>query len=502
MGEETKTLNHSRMGRMLYRALPDHYRNQDDGTLAQWVDICGGLLDRLNDTLDTLHEDFLPGEPVEGRDPQPWTLPYTAQLYGATLRSPDDQGRTQEVRHSIRWNRRKGTLTAIEEIVEELMGQECILAEGREKTIASVRIGPKPDRTATPVAGRLLKPKPLDEVTLRAEQSRIAGEKVLWETDGLDGAPAVANSFFDQSLRSVDFRPGSLSGGQAHPSRVVLHISPLAGFFSSSVTFSTWRDEWLESGHDGEKVLVEIDDREELERPVVKVRSRDGNPQGIGGVILIEEMDLEASDIVFRNHVEVRGGNARLDRCAVPELIATRHGDPIPHCDLRDTLARRVQALQGVVRLEHATVFGSIHSEILLASDSIVAVTKLEKDIGSADSVDGLLRYCVVRPGFFSQSQAALLQVEGQTVREEEIHFVETAWRKWGCGVIVRGTSRFVEFGAENLGVLGCYNHRYFSRRFEAMKRKVAEYLPLGMEAAVIEDPLLLDETLFDENRF
>ena len=135
------TPNHSRFGHLLYHALPEHYRDRDDGTLARYLDICGSLLDRINHALDTLHEDFLPGGTDAFEQAQSWTMPYTAKLYGANLVCPDDDGRKHEVHNSIRWNKQKGTLRCIEEIVEALGGVECIISEGRSKTISSVRIG-------------------------------------------------------------------------------------------------------------------------------------------------------------------------------------------------------------------------------------------------------------------------------------------------------------------------------------------------------------------------
>ena len=57
-----KALNKSPFGELLYNMLPDHYHDRDNGFLAQYIDICGSLLDSINSALDSLHEDFLPSK--------------------------------------------------------------------------------------------------------------------------------------------------------------------------------------------------------------------------------------------------------------------------------------------------------------------------------------------------------------------------------------------------------------------------------------------------------
>lgn len=507
-------MNDSRMGEILYRALPEHYRDSDDGTLANYVDICGGLLDRMNESLDSLHEDFLPGKPLEGREPQPWTLPYTASLYGASLCAPDEAGRMEEIRLSIRWNQRKGTLTAVEEIVEQLGNTECIISEGKQKTATAVRVGASAPKTVTPVIGRRMVPKTLENATLRAEMSMLGGKPVLWETDGLGGIPAVQNSFFDQSVRTLDFRKGSLRGGQANPSRIVLHIPPFAGFFPVKQRYIAFQESWLESGYDDvatdddlndksshSGLLISIQGNGRGQRKTVVIENRSGESLRINGVVLIDKMDVEVRDIVFRDRIEVRGGNLTLERCAVSNVLVTERRSGSPMCIVNDSLVREIQVAKGTVQLEHSTVMKSICCNTLLASDSILAVKTIRRDLDTTASVEGLLRYCTITPGL-PEAHVQDLQRESATVREETVQFLETKWRKTGCGVVIRGSSDFVENGAENLGVLGSFNHRFFTRRFKAMKKKVAEYLPLGMDAVVIEDPLLLDKTLFKDNRF
>lgn len=508
-------LNHSRFGQLLYRSLPDHYRDRDDGTMAQYLDVCGGLLDRINHALDTLHEDFLPGGTDTFAKAQPWTMPYTAKLYGAKLVSPDDEGRSLEVQNSIRWNKRKGTLTCIEEIVEAIGGVECILAEGRAKTIISARIGePRlpaayfgqddaddavlhPGNPVTsPVLGRTIAPELTSAISPDVEKSVIAAEAVTWRTPRNHGVPSVPNAFFDRSPRTLDFRKASMRGGQAHPSRVVLHVPPFVGFFPLKMASVVWKAGWAVAGYEDDYLKVQRISRPEG-RDLVQITGKGTQPFWLSGAVRVTSMDVRVDGIVFRNSLEVRSGNLELFRSAVKTVKVTSTHVDDPYCHLTDSLVGRAQISRGVLRLEHATLLDRLCCDTLLASDSILTVSQVRRGDETKVSIDGFVRYSMVPVGFFSKPTTADLQCDQGTCREEAPHFLSTEWGRPGCYSVVRDSSAFAEFGAENLGALGCYNHFYFSRRFAAMKQKVADFLPFGMEAAFVEDPMLLEENLF-----
>lgn len=512
-----KPPNHSRFGHLLYHALLDHYRDRDDGTLAQYLDICGSLLDRINHALDTLHEDFLPGGADAMASAQSWTMPYTAKLYGAKLVCPDDEGRRQEVQHSIRWNKQKGTLRCLEEIVEALGGVECVIGEGRTKTISSVRIGQARlpaayfgqgeeetpahlhpgNPVATPVIGRTMTPELAETISPDVEKSTIAGKSVTWRTPKNNGVPKTANAFFDRSLRSLDFRAASIRGGQANPSHIVLHIPPFTGFFQPGKEPITWNPDWRTSGYESEFLSV-IRIPQDLGRDGLLIRGNGGKPVYLTGQILTKTLDVVLENVVMQDSLEVRGGNLTMSRCAVSKVVVTSRHVENPWCTVNDSLVNSFQLARGTVRLEHVTLLEKIICNTLLASDSILTVSKVKRGDEKKISIDGYLRYSMVSKNFFKQPETADLQWDSATVREEEPHFFTPHWGEPGFGAVVRGSSDVAEFGAENQGVLGCYNHMFFSRRFAAMKRKVKDFLPFGMTAAVVEDPLLWDDGLFE----
>ena len=517
--------NHSRFGHLLYHALPDHYRDRDDGTLAAYLDICGSLFDRINHALDTLHEDFLPGGEDAMATSQSWTMPYTATLYGARLVSPDDPGRRQEVQHSIRWNKQKGTLRCIEGIAQAIGGVECIISEGRTKTTTSVRIGEPRlpaayfgqaddddddnavlhpgNPVATPVIGRTMAPEPAATISPDVENSMIAGKRVTWRTPKNHGVPRVANAFFDRSPRSLDFRKPTTCGGQANPSRIMLHVPPFTGFFPLKRKDVTWDPDWRTNGYDGELLSVKkipqnlepdpvLDPDLNQGRDRLVISGKGSTPVYLKGAVLTKTLDVTFKNVVFRDSLEVRGGNLTLSRCAVSSVVVTSRHVENPFCTVNDSLVGRLQLARGTVRMEHSTLMDQIICDILLASDSILTVSAVKRGDEQKKSIDGYVRYSMVPLGFFNQPETADLQKDQATVREEVPHFFTSQWGEPGFAAVVRGSSQFAEHGAENQGALGCYNHMFFSRRFAAMTRKVQDFLPFGMEAAVVEDPMLL----------
>lgn len=519
-----KALNESPFGELLYNMLPEHYRDRDDGFLAQYIDICGSLMDSINSALDSLHEDFLPSEKSQVKA-QPWTLPYTAKLYGASLISPDDAGKKNEIQSSIRWNKRKGTLICIEEIMEAIAGTECIISEGRSKVAISARPGepvlpaeyygqkssdylPLSPSTAskhpgipavTPVLDKTSLPVTTDKAAPDVQKSFIAGKAVAWRVEKNHGVPAVQNSFFDRSLRTLDFREPSVRGGQAHPSLVVLHIPPFSGFFNAHIKYRNWKKEWVDNGFEDNHLMVYRHEQKDS-RDKITIRSKTGKPVYIQYRIITEDCDVKLDGIVCKHNMEVRNGNLLLKKSAVPSVTVTGNGFE-PVCEMYDSLAKNIQCSKGTIRLEHATVLKSIFCDCLLASDSIITALKITKDRDNINkSVAGFIRYSVLAPGFRELKQTTDLQYDEQSVATEKTLFYETEWGLPGCGVIIRGSSGFVESGAENLGVLGCYNHMFYSRKFAAVQQKIKDFLPIGIKAAVIEDPMLQDKNLFEAN--
>ena len=138
-------------GTLLYRLLPEVYRNRDnpqrdgdgrivrDGDLAAYLEALGALLDRLKLTLDQRLADSSP-EGAGGRPCQPWLIDYFARLLDARLVSPDFEGQQAEVANAVAWRQRKGTLVGIEAIAQAVGRTEVELQEGWQRVAHTPRM--------------------------------------------------------------------------------------------------------------------------------------------------------------------------------------------------------------------------------------------------------------------------------------------------------------------------------------------------------------------------
>ncbi|MCG8552071.1 MAG: hypothetical protein MI799_16850, partial [Desulfobacterales bacterium] len=254
---------------------------------------------------------------------------------------------------------------------------------------------------------------------------------------------------------------------------------------------------WRTSGHESD-VLSVIRTPRNPGRDLLEIRGHGSNPVYLKGQILTKTLDVVLENVVMQESLEVRGGNLTMSRCAVSKVTVTSRHVQTPWCAVNDSLVNSLQLARGTVRLEHVTLLEKIICDTLLASDSILTVSRVKRGDEKKISIDGYLRYSMVPKDFFKHPETTNLQRDSATVHEETPHFFIPRWGKPGFGAVVRGSSDVAEFGAENQGALGCYNHMFFSRRYAAMKRKIKDFLPFGMTAALVEDPLLWDEKLFE----
>lgn len=146
-------------GGRLWALLPQVYRTRDlevGGDLAALVDAFGEVLETIRGTLDQRLAEVAPGarhpaypepgEPV--RRAQDWVLPYFADLLGARLVSPHEEGRRRELQRATAWRKAKGTVTVAESAGEVVAGVEVEVREGR----LTIALTPRVDRPLLPPA--------------------------------------------------------------------------------------------------------------------------------------------------------------------------------------------------------------------------------------------------------------------------------------------------------------------------------------------------------------
>lgn len=524
-------------GQILYEMLPEHYRLRDNGDLAAYLDVMGGLLDQIRSSVDALSDDFIPG----GNYAQQWTLPYVAELFGVNIKSSYPAARVGEVENAIRWGKRKGTCSSVEEIAEVVGGFECEMTEGWQIIARSVIpgfrleqaekfnesshdfVGQAPNKMAQhpglPSVSmdlrKVSKAIAINSPTPDAKHSNFNGQQKVWRITNRHGVPEQQGNFADKALRTVDFRPtGSNNIGLSDPARINLFVPPFQGFFKPGMLKLTWDDKWLSQGGDPDgniKITFLNDPTGVSNKRLLSIINVSGNSLKINSDITLRMEDAQANtpihyqvkiqDICFCHTLTITNAHVELKRCAVPKLeVTTRRG--IAEVKAKDCLFQTLQAAKASVYLDHTTVMQLTIAERLFASDCIFT-DQIRRDLKVKNSdlnripVEGHIRYSRIpkyidKESYVDLPSGEIFSLALNTNTHTPPRFNQTRWATAGCGVVKRASAKEIEFGAESHGVLGSFNHLYYSRRFSAMQDKLREFLPLGMQVSIVDDPTLL----------
>ena len=207
--------------------------------------------------------------------------------------------------------------------------------------------------------------------------------------------------------------------------------------------------------------------------------------------------DYELKDVVFQGTLKVTPGERplRLSRCAVAKLtlVAPAGARPLapPENDLIATscLFGEVSARGFPIQLEYCTVFATTSYGRLHASDCVLA-GKLERSPAAGRAADDCLR--------FSRIPAANLRkpLGGQrfsSCTDElpvfiEANFAQGASGEAGCGVLHPATPPAIANGAEDGGEMGAGHAWVYCLQAAALRDKLADHLPVGIEAVLIHD--------------
>jgi hypothetical protein len=494
----------SRIGRQLYHLLPAVYRDRDNsspaelGDLGKYLDACGELLDRVRATLDQRLADSFPDNPPAGeRACQEWLLPYFAELVDARLVSPDARGRRDEVARAVDWRQRKGTLAGLVEIAASVGVTEVEIQEGWKRVALTPRVdapllppeiygvrgtrevagGGSENRFDPRWPGHAARHPGLPAATVdfrvhsgavrtgaadpAARVTSFAGQTHRWRQANPHGVPCAPGSHKDVSRRTVDVRTPDWARGHAHPRRVLLFTPPPRGFF-------------------GDLELEEI-----------------------AGDVALAEGRLDAARV--GGSVVVTGPGVVIDGCAIQELIvsAPAGGAGSPGVIVRNSLlgSVRTDAPDGVaplVEMEYCTVLGSAAFGRLNASDCIFA-----GPLAVARPSPSCVRYSRIpretppvlarRFGATTNTDDAPIFQDFLSCDDERLVRRAARFGEPGCGVLHPATPESVRLGAEDGGEMGAYHARAYALRMRAVLDKLADFLPVGMEAVLIPDPYLLE---------
>jgi hypothetical protein len=188
---------------------------------------------------------------------------------------------------------------------------------------------------------------------------------------------------------------------------------------------------------------------------------------------------------------EVRtGGNA------VTQVSAPAGGASPPLMQARDSVLGDVVVDTGQVRLEYSTVLGNATCAVLQASDCIFHGELTLQVPAPTDAWPHCVRY--------SRVPAAVLPVPSPATIARFPHctaapavFMHARIEQGilgqaGCGVLHPAAPSAIGQGAEDGGEMGAYHALRHVLSRAALRDKLIEHLPLGMEPVLIPDPRLL----------
>jgi hypothetical protein len=519
----------SRIGAQLYALLPEVYRNRDrdanearDEHLRLYLDASGELFDRIYQTLRQRLDDHFPDTCQE------WLLPYFAELLDVSLESPEPQGRRAEVARAIAWRQTKGTAICAEEIAEAVGAMEVELQEGwrrvartpdvGEKLLPAVLLGAAEPERSNPSRAAQHPGLPVVTVDFRkrsravratepnlvTQRTRYPGQvdPVLWSQANPRGVPCFPGSYEDRSARTADVRTPDFGRGHFHPKRLLVFMPPPVGFFADDTLQFDWaqRDQAVRDGllEVSEAAAQDPDSGTVLRRTVyrrpatqkraVKIRGAitfsAGGPANEERSQRFEGLQLEA--------ITLEADALELARCAVLTVNT-------PTLSAVDCLFNQVTA--STAQLEYCTVLQNTVCSTISAVDCLF-VGELQQADGSRPSI-ACLRHVRIAPRLLEQLAPAA--TDSEALRQEKLQqrnrvqrfttevpvLLRSEFGVAGSGVLHPASAAAIRAGAEDGGELGAYHHQRLCLRESAVRAKLADYLPFGIEAVLIPDPRL-----------
>lgn len=514
----------SPLGQELFENLPEVYRTRDnpervegvvirEGDLALYLDACGHLLDLIAATLNQRLKDTTPDEC------QPWLLPYFASLVGGRLRSTDEEGRRGEVANAIAWRQAKGTLACVDAMAQTVASTAAEVQEGWKRVVLTARIGEPvlsavaygcsadiplrmPDADVDMLAAATHPGLPMGTVDFRrpsravqtaranpaARPLNVAGTAVWWRTANAHGNPCSPGGFDDHSARTVDLRSPAWSTGHYHPKRLLLFLPPPRGMYFAGQQTLAWTD--LHAPHS--RALIRI-----LADPAtVRYQGLTDGPLRITGAVALDDGKTHIfENLAFTGPVTLASGAVAARNSGFVQLSASAADTDAPVADLSDVLLGSLLVPNGLARLSGCTVLADLTARRLQATDCILPDSLVLSGAGALKP--SCLRFSRIPD--LPPSTPPLVEVHRCTLAPPV--YLETASCAGGVmlpglpgvplpnlGILHAAVSGDIATGAEDGGEMGAYHAANHRGRIAAVLAKLEEFLPVGMEAAVIVD--------------
>lgn len=511
---------HMNSAEQLYNALPQIYRTKDSdpnlppaerGHLKMYLEALGDVLDLTRHTLIQRYNDSFPDNLDGQTKGQDWLIPYFAELFAVSLQSPSAEGQRAEVGSAVRWAQRKGTLGTTEEIVEAITQSEAVIHEGWKKVARTARmdmpllpaqaLGETPPQliarhpglpTVTPYvplharaiqtqAGTPMSQRwsshaavqnwPVDQ---RDGNSPLSSSNIVhWRHANPQGAPCFPNSYQDMSKRTPDFRgEKSLSGG-CHPKVIAIYLPAPSGLCPDAPLQHIYGGDFI-SPH---IVKTVRDDGTTIYRNVTA-----GSLEVVGTVTLSGPETIIFEKIRFKDEVVLEGGPVIFEYCAIAKVSVATPPPVSPLISMTHCLAGTIAAPGYTVMCEYVTVLEKFTAERLLASDCIFP------DDMDSDSGGDCVRYSRVSKNYLNSRPP---NARTRDITIAQVDFENDSFDTPGAGVLALTSAKSILFGAEDGGEMGAYHNWGYTAHWAALKRKLTDYLPIGITPVIIRDPIL-----------
>ena len=520
MKESLRTL----AGRLLYRELPEEYRYRDRrkseeaGDLEAYLHGFGHLLDTTRGTLEQLYADAFPEGSDDGRLPQPWVLPYLADLVGAALIAPAPEARRGELANAVAWRQARGTLPTLDAIADVVANAEPVAVEGYRLTLTTPRFGAPPfsappedaaiaqgqptlaaaalpGAVGTPVLGRPMRaiasarvvdPTRTARFSSRNADGMLVSERIAWDVTNPEGVPCFPDTYDDVARRTPHVHAGAQPRGRVHPRRVAIHIRPPYGLFEPGLTRVAAPVGGFVPDPDASETVfgpadllpagAPVPDRVEIE----------------GDVTIASGGRVRLHDLLVRGTLTIAAGaEVVLERSAARTLVVPP-GTKAPAVEAHDCLFEAIDGASGFAVLDYVTVLGATTLERLWASECLFVGALPPLTCGLEGSC---VRYSRLPPDTSDGGCPGLLARPNTTAGpifatfyDENCAVVVPGYSAPGCGVLDLATPEAIAAGAEDGGEMGAHHHRHHLAGIRALQAKAADHAPFGLAFLPVYD--------------